>query len=81
MEPLPAVWAMCRKRNLTTNEITKYKARLNINGGKQEYGVNYYETYAPVVTWFAIRLVIVFLSYLAGHYVKLTSCWPTRRLP
>jgi hypothetical protein len=26
----------------------------------QEYGVNYYETHAPVVTWFAIRLMIVF---------------------
>ncbi len=36
MDPLPAVWAMRRKRNLTTYEITKYKARLNINGGKQE---------------------------------------------
>ncbi len=27
---------------------------------KQEYRVNYYKTYAPVVTWFATRLVIVF---------------------
>ena len=26
----------------------------------QEYGVNYYKTHAPVVTWFAIRLMIVF---------------------
>ena len=26
----------------------------------QEYGVNYYDTHAPVVTWFAIRLMIVF---------------------
>ena len=51
---------MCCKRNLTTNEITKYKARLNVHGGKQTYGVNYFDTYAPVVTWFAIRLVIIF---------------------
>lgn len=57
---LPSVWAMRRKRNLTTNEITKYKARLNIHGGKQTYGVNYFDTYAPVVTWFAIRLIIIF---------------------
>ncbi len=60
MDLLPAVWVMCRKQILTTNAITKYKARLNINGGKQEYGVNYYKTYTPVVTQFAIRLVIVF---------------------
>ncbi len=26
----------------------------------QEYRVNYYNTHAPVVTWFAIRLMIVF---------------------
>jgi hypothetical protein len=46
------------KRNLTTNEIIKHKAGLNLHGGKQVYGMNYYETYAPVVTWFAIRLMI-----------------------
>ncbi len=47
------------KRNLTTNEITKHKARLNLHGGKQVFGMNYFETYAPVVTWFAIRLMII----------------------
>ncbi|KAL7530988.1 hypothetical protein ACHAWF_008366 [Thalassiosira exigua] len=57
---VPSVWSMRRKRDLTTNEIKKYKARLNVHGGKQTYGVNYFETYAPVVTWFAIRLMIVF---------------------
>ena len=56
---VPSVWAMRRKRDITTNEVKKYKARLNLHGGKQVYGMNYYETYAPVVTWFAIRLLIV----------------------
>ena len=60
-EPIQqSVWAMRRKRNLTTGEIVKHKARLNLHGGMQEYGVNYYDTHAPVVTWFAIRLMIVF---------------------
>ena len=59
-EVIPSVWAMRQKRNLTTNEITKYKARLNVHGGKQTFGVNYFETYAPVVTWFAIRLLFHF---------------------
>ncbi len=57
---VPSVWAMWRKYDLTTNAITKYKARLNLHGGKQEFGVNYYETYASVITWFAIQLMIVF---------------------
>ena len=51
--------SMQRKHNLITNEITKHKARLNLHGGKQAYGMNYYETYTPVVTWFAVRLMIV----------------------
>ena len=32
---------------------------MNLHGGKQVYGVNYFETYAPVVTWFVIRLMII----------------------
>ena len=56
---LPSVWSMRLKRDITTNEIKKYKARLNLHGRKQEFGANYYETDAPVVTWFSIRLLIV----------------------
>jgi hypothetical protein len=55
-----SVWSLWHKRNLTTNKITKPKARLKLHGGKQVYDMNYYETYAPVVTWFAIRLMIIF---------------------
>ena len=32
-DTLLSVWYMRRKRNLVTNEITKYKARLNMKGG------------------------------------------------
>ena len=56
---LPSVWSMRRKINIVTNEITKYKARLNVHGGKQTFGENYFDTYVPVVTWFAIRLLII----------------------
>jgi uncharacterized protein with PIN domain len=57
---LPSVWAVRRKRNLTTGKVTKHKAHLNLHGGKQEIGMAYYDTYTPVVAWFAIRLMIVF---------------------
>ena len=50
---------MSRKIILVANETKKYKARLNIQRGKQTLGINNWETYAPVVTWFAIRLMIV----------------------
>jgi hypothetical protein len=42
------------------NKVKSHKARLNLHGRKQVYGMNYFETFAPVVTWFAIRLVIIF---------------------
>jgi hypothetical protein len=51
---LLAVWSMKRKQEIKTQKVNKYKARLNVHGGKQEYGINYFETYAPVVTWFSI---------------------------
>jgi hypothetical protein len=38
---IPSVWAMQRKRDLTTGKVTKHKARLNLHGGKQEFGTNY----------------------------------------
>ncbi len=49
-EVIPSVWAMQRKQDLTMGRVTKHKARLNLHGGKQEFGTNYYETYTPVVT-------------------------------
>jgi hypothetical protein len=52
---VPSVWAMRRKHNLTTNQVKSHKARLNLHSRKQVFGMNYFETYAPVVTWFAIR--------------------------
>ncbi len=57
---VPSVWAMWHKRDLTTKKVIKHKARLNLHGGNQVYGMNYFKTYAPVVTWLAIRLMIVF---------------------
>ena len=35
----------------------KYNAHLNLHGSKPELGVNYFETFAPVVTWMALFLV------------------------
>jgi hypothetical protein len=37
---LPAIWAFKRKR-LPDWSIQKYKARLNVHGGKQKHRVNY----------------------------------------
>jgi len=66
---LPAVWAMKRKRRIDTREVYKWKARLNVHGGKQEYGEHYTETYAPVINWSTIRLFLI-LSIMYGWYTR-----------
>jgi hypothetical protein len=66
VEVIPSVWSLQHKRDIATDKIEKYKARLNLHGDKQVFGFNYYETYAPVITWFFIRLLIV---------VGIIFCW------
>jgi hypothetical protein len=52
-----AVWTFKRKQN-PFGEITKYKARLCAHGGQTQKDVHYTETYAPVVNWSTIRLLL-----------------------
>ena len=56
---LDSVCTMRRKRNILTGKIYKWKARLNLHGGQQEFDVNYYDTYSPVVNWFSYRLLLI----------------------
>ena len=37
----PSIWYMQIKRNIFINEITKYKAGLNVHGGNQTFGENF----------------------------------------
>ena len=55
---LPSVWAMWRKRDIASQQLYKWKARINIHGGKQKHGINYWDTYAPVAPWASIRINI-----------------------
>ena len=53
-----AVWSFKRKR-LPDGTILKHKARLCAHGGMQTWGVNYWETYAPVVNWLSVRMLMI----------------------
>ena len=66
---LPAVWSMKRKRRIATQEVYKWKARLNVHGGKQEKFVHFWETFSPVVAWFSIRLFLT-LSLIRGWHAR-----------
>jgi hypothetical protein len=56
---LAAVWSMKRKRRILSRLVYKWKARLNCHGGQQEHGINFWETYSPVVNWYSIRLFLI----------------------
>jgi hypothetical protein len=63
-KPLQAIWSFRHKRRPDWS-IAKYKARICPHGGQQIEGINYWETYAPVVSWRTVRLTLV-LSLLSG---------------
>ena len=76
---IQAIWAFKRTR-FPCGLLNKHKARLCAHGGMQQWGVNYWETYAPVVNWISIRFLLV-LSEIVGLKSKaLDSFWHLHRL-
>ena len=65
------VWSMRRKRRILTGEVYKYKSRLTFDGSQQIEGVNYWNTYAPVVNAFTVRLF---------HTLALIRGWKARQI-
>ena len=57
-EVSPLVWPMKRKRDVITREPIKYKSRLNIHK-KQEFGLNYYDIFLPVIIWIILYLLFI----------------------
>jgi hypothetical protein len=66
---LPTVWQMRRKRDIKTQKIKKYKARLNVDGSRMIKGQHYDQTYAPVATWNSIRMLLT-MTAVHGWYTK-----------
>ena len=60
---------MRRKRKFGTVKVSKYKAELNAHRRKQEYGIKYWETFAPVGQWTMIKLLIS-LVLIQGWYTR-----------
>ena len=65
------VWSMKRKRRILTGEIYKYKSRLTFDGSQQIAGLNYWDTFSPVVNVGTVRLF---------YNLALTNHWYTRQL-
>ena len=54
---LPLTWAFKLKR-YPDGSPRKFKARLCVRGDKQTEGVDYFEKYAPVVSWSSVRMLL-----------------------
>ena len=64
---LPAVWQIKRKRDIRTQKVKKYKARMNIDGSKMVMGIHYEETYASVASWISIRVMLALVAAFGWH--------------
>ncbi|KAL7532071.1 hypothetical protein ACHAXR_006179 [Thalassiosira sp. AJA248-18] len=68
MNVLPSTWAFKCKR-YPDGLIKKFKARFCARGDRQIEGIDYFETYAPVVMWVTVRLLLI-LECLLGLVSK-----------
>lgn len=62
-KPIQAIWSFKRKR-FPNGSLNKHKARLCAHGGMQQWGINYWETYAPVVNWISVRFLMIISEIL-----------------
>ena len=58
MQIVQSTWAFKCKR-YPDGSVNKLKARFCVRGDTQIEGIDYFETFAPVVTWTAVRLMFV----------------------
>jgi hypothetical protein len=62
--------------------IKKYKARLCVNGSRQIQGIDYTESFAPMVQWSTIRMVntLAAMHILKGEQINFTQAFPQATL-
>ena len=58
MNVLPGTWAFKCKR-YPDGTMRKFKARFCARGDKQIEGVDYFDTFAPVVNWTTVRVMLI----------------------
>jgi hypothetical protein len=61
-------WVFKRKR-FPDGSIRKLKARLVVRGDQQVHGIDYFDTYAPVVSWTTVRTLLT-MSCVLGLETK-----------
>jgi hypothetical protein len=68
MKVLPTTWAFKCKR-YPDGRIRKFKARFCARGDQQVAGIDFFDTFAPVINWTSVRLLLI-LSAILGLATK-----------
>ena len=53
-----------KRKRYPDGTVDKLKARLCVRGDQQEEGVDYFDTYTPVVQWGTVRFLLILAVYL-----------------
>ena len=63
MHVLPSTWAFCIKR-FPNGLVKKFKARFCVRRDCQKEGIDFWETWSPVVQWSTVRLMMTLAAKL-----------------
>ena len=66
-----SIWSFKIKRD-PDGRLINHKAHLCAHGVMQQWGVNYWETYPPVVNWVSVRVMLT-LGILHKIHTKLVD--------
>ena len=61
-----SIWSFKRKRD-PDERIIKHKSHLCAHGGMQQWGVNYWYTYYPVVNCTSVRTMLTLIIIIELH--------------
>jgi hypothetical protein len=78
---LDLIWTYIQKRH-PDGTLKKYTARLCVNGSRKIQGIDYTESFAPVVQWSTIRMVntLAAMHILKGKQIDFTQAFPQAKL-
>ena len=72
-----------KRKRYPDGSLNKHKARLCAHGGQQTWGQDYWDTYAPVVTWDSLQLLFIVAKThkLDSKIINFVLAFPQEDLP
>jgi hypothetical protein len=82
MNVLPSTWAFKCKR-FPDGRVKKFKARFCARGDRQKEGIDFFETWSPVVQWTTVRIMMILsvILNLETHQADITAAFVHATLP